>query len=77
MKLLFQSGFENLMYVFEVKMLACEKLGNDLGNLLMSFLKEDPVPWCWGFDEDVPRSPWDCCTAVDPCDQIDLPLFAP
>ena len=61
------------MYMFEVKMLACEKLGNDL----VSFLKEDPVPWCWGSDEDVPRSPWDCCTAVDPCDQIALPLFAP
>ena len=63
------------MYFFEIEMLANERLGRDLGTLLMSFLKEDPKPWCWPIDPLL--SPWDSPVEVDPCYGIELPLFAP
>ena len=72
MKLAFEKG---IMYYFELEMLLNERMGRDLGKLLMSFLKEDPKPWRWPIS---PRpSPWDSLTEVDPCDGIELPLFAP
>ena len=64
------------MYYFEVELLVNERLGRDLGNLLMSFLKEDPKPWCWPIDVPL-LSPWDPPVEVDPCDGVELPLFAP
>ena len=64
------------MYFFEIEMLAKEKLGHDLGTLLMSFLKEDPKPWSWPVERPL-LSPWVCPVEVDPNDGIDLPLFAP
>ena len=76
MKLLFEKGFRALMYFFEIENLAKERLGNDLGALLMSFLKEDPKPWSWEFCTPQP-SPWDALTHVDASDGIELPLFAP
>jgi len=63
------------MYFFEIENLAKERLGNDLGALLMSFLKEDPQPY-WEFCIPQP-SPWDALTQVDASDGIELPLFAP
>ena len=67
------------MYYFEVELLVNERLGRDLGNLLMSFLKEDPKPWCWPIDgpASVVSSPWDSPVEVDPCYGVELPLFAP
>ena len=65
------------MYYFEVESLVTERLGRDLGNLLMSFLKEDPKPWCWPHVPRCPLSPWDLPVEVDPCDGIELPLFSP
>ena len=73
MKLLF---FQEAMYYFEVELLVNERLGKDLGTLLMSFLKEDPKPWCWPVSRPL-LSPWDPLVEVDPCDGIELPLFAP
>ena len=64
------------MYFFEIENLAKERLGNDLGALLMSFLKEDPKPWSWEFCTPQP-SPWDALIHVDASDGIELPLFAP
>ena len=72
----FEKGLQELMYYFEIEMLANERLGRDLGNLLMSFLKEDPKPWCWPIDVPL-LSPWSSHVEVDPCDGIELPLFAP
>ena len=63
------------MYYFEVELLVDEKLGKDLGKLLMSFLKENPKPWVWHIEPVL--SPWDCLTEVDPNDGIELPMFAP
>ena len=71
MKLVFQKE----MYYFEIELLVDEKLGKDLGQLLMSFLKEDPKPWCWPIETML--SPWDPLTEVDACDGVELPLFAP
>jgi len=76
MKLVFEKGLGALMYFFEIENLAKERLGNDLGALLMSFLKEDPEPWSWEISDPLP-SPWDALTHVDASDGIDLPLFAP
>ena len=63
------------MYYFEIMRLAQQLLGKDLGSLLVSFLKEDPKPWCWPIEPQ--PSPWDplICVATD--DGIGLPLFAP
>ena len=72
---LFQDEFVHFMYYFEVELLVDERLGKDLGKLLMSFLKEDPKPWCWPIYR--PIDPWDPLVEVDPCDGVALPLFAP
>ena len=64
------------MYLFELELLLREKLGTDLGRLLMGFLKEDPKPFLWQVERPV-MSPWDSRVEVDPCDGIGLPLFAP
>ena len=75
MRLAFEKGLQQLMYYFEVELLVNERLGRDLGLLLMSFLKEDPKPWCWPI---LPQpSPWDPLIEVDACDGVELPLFAP
>ena len=76
MKLGFEKGFRALMYIFELELLVREKLGKDVGNLLMSFLKEDPQPFLWQF-ECCPSNPWDPLVEVDPSDGVALPLFAP
>ena len=47
MKLTFQNAFQTLMFYFEVELLLKQRLGGDLGKLLLSFLKEDPKPWHW------------------------------
>ena len=72
---MFQRAFEELMYYFEIEMLLKERMGRDLGTLLLSFIKQDPVPWEWPIS--LPLSPWNPATQVDPHDGIDLPLFAP
>ena len=72
MKLAFEKG---IMYYFELEMLLNERMGRDLGKLLMSFLKEDPKPWCWPISPQ--PSPWDSLTEVNTGDGIELPLFAP
>jgi hypothetical protein len=78
MKLGFEKGFRALMYLFELELLLHEKLGKDLGGLLMSFLKEDPKPFAWEWVvERPPSSPWDLPVEVDSCDGVALPLFAP
>ena len=64
------------MYYFLIELLGKERLGRDLGLLLMSFLKEDPKPWCWPIDVPL-MSPWNSPVEVDPCEAIELPLFAP
>ncbi len=66
-----------LMYRIEVELLLAERIGKDLKDIVFSFLKEDPEPFLWGVEEMHPFDPWDSCTAVDACDGIDLPLFAP
>ena len=76
MKLVFEKELYSLMYHYEIEMLAHEKLGRDLGNLLLSFLKEDPKPWVWPIVLPL-LSPWDCPVEVDPNEGIDLPIFAP
>ena len=76
MRLAFEKGLRELMYEFEVEMLVNERMGRDLGTLLMSFLKEDPKPWCWSVDVPL-MSPWCSPIEVDPCEGIELPLFAP
>ena len=63
------------MYYFEVELLINERLGKDLGALLLSFVKEDPKPHIWSIM--VLPSPWDSLTEVDPNDGVELPLFAP
>jgi hypothetical protein len=64
------------MYTFEVENLLREKIPpKELVKLVMSFLKEDPVPWYWPVNP--PPSPWDPLTTVNPNDGIDLPIFAP
>ena len=75
MHLVFQRGMDHAMYYFEIELLVDEKLGKDLGQLLMSFLKEDPKPWVWPIEPML--NPWDSLIEVDPSDGIDLPLFAP
>ena len=75
MRLVFQRGLRDLMYYFEVELLVNEKLGRDLGRLLLDFIREDPKPWIW--PERPLLSPWELPTCVDPDDGIDLPLFAP
>jgi len=75
MHLVFQRGMDHVMYYFEIELLVDEKLGKDLGQLLMSFLKEDPKPWVWPIEPML--NPWDSLIEVDPNDGIDLPLFAP
>ena len=78
MKLVFEKGFRALMYLFELEMLLREKLGKDLGGLLMSFLKEDPQPFLWEWVDERPlSSPWELPVEVDSCDGVGLPLFAP
>ena len=64
------------MYYFVIELLVKERMGRDLGLLLMSFLKEDPKPWCWPIHVPL-MSPWNSPVEVDPCEGIDLPLFAP
>ena len=64
------------MYFFELELLAEERLGRDLGKLLVSFLKEDPKPFIWELPRP-PSSPWDPLCYVDPCDGHELPLFSP
>lgn len=64
-----------MIYYFEIELLLKERLGRDLGNLIMSFLKEDPKPWCWPISPQ--PSPWDPLVCVDASDGIELPLFAP
>ena len=73
---IFKEHSTALMYTFEVELLAKEALGNDIGALLMSFLKEDPQPWSWPIEMPL-LSPWDSPVEVDPCDGVGLPLFAP
>ena len=65
------------MYRFEVALLVEEKLGPDLGGIVMMFLKEDPVPYVWHVEET--PSPWDHEALVwcDPQAMVNLPLFAP
>ena len=67
--------FGHTMYYFEVELLVNERLGKDLGALLLSFIKEDPKPHIWPMRLE--PSPWDSRTDVDPDDGIELPLFAP
>ena len=75
MKLVFGKAIENLMFFFEVEMLLRERLPRDLATLIMSFLKEDPRPWCWPIEPQ--PSPWDPLVEVDACAGVGLPLFAP
>ena len=65
------------MYYFELELLVHEKLGRDVGGLLMSFLKEDPKPFQWDIERPMPSSPWDPLVEVDSCFGVELPLFAP
>ena len=58
------------MYYFELKSLVYEKMGRDLGSLVLGFLKEDPVPWCWDVEPQI--SPWDPLVEVDCCSGIAL-----
>ena len=73
--LLFEKAIGNMIYYFEIELLLKERLGRDLGNLIMSFLKEDPKPWCWPISPQ--PSPWDPLVCVDASDGVELPLFAP
>ena len=73
MKLLFQKGFANLMYRFEVRLLLDERLCPDLANIIMEFLRQDPEPALWHVEPE--PSPWD--PLVDLPDVCGLPLFAP
>ena len=50
--------FSNSMYFFEIELLLKERLGHDLGFLLLSFIKEDPKPHIWTMLVLEP-SPWD------------------
>ena len=68
--------FSNSMYFFEVEQLINERLGKDLGYLLLSFIKEDPQPHIWSMLVLEP-SPWDPLVEVDTNAGVDLPLFAP
>ena len=63
------------MYYFEVEILVQEKLGKDLGRLLLEFIREDPLPWIW--PERPLLSPGERPTEGDPNEGIELPLFAP
>ena len=75
MKLVFQRAVVDMMYYFEVELMLDERLPKVLRCLVLSFLKEDPKPWYWPI---VPQpSPWDSLTCNDPCEGIELPLFAP
>ena len=62
------------MHYFEIEMLVHERMGRDLGTLLLSFLKEAPTPWCWPIAPQ--PSPWDPLLSAA-SDGIELPLFAP
>jgi hypothetical protein len=75
MKHFISNVFSHAMYYFEVELLINERLGKDLGALLLSFVKEDPKPHIWSIM--VLPSPWDSLTEVDPNDGVELPLFAP
>jgi len=75
MKLLFQKSFDALMYRFEVRLLIDERLGPDLTDIIMQFLREDPEPVLWNVQPE--PSPWDALTEVDPCAAIGLPIFSP
>ena len=75
MKHFISNVFSHAMYYFEVELLINERLGKDLGALLLSFVKEDPKPHIWSLM--VVPSPWDSLTEVDPNDGVELPLFAP
>jgi hypothetical protein len=75
MKHFISNVFSHAMYYFEVELLINERLGKDLGALLLSFVKEDPKPHIWSIM--VLPSPWDTLTEVDPNDGVELPLFAP
>ena len=72
---IFKQAFDELMYYFEIELLLRERMGRDLGNLVLSFIKLDPVPWEWPIS--LPLSPWDPVISVDPDDGIGLPIFAP
>ena len=63
------------MYRFEVALLVEEKLGPDLGGIVMMFLKEAPTPYVWHVEET--PSPWDPLIWCDPQALVNLPLFAP
>ena len=67
--------FSNSMYFFEIELLLKERLGHDLGYLLLSFIKEDPKPHIWSMLVLEP-SP-DPLVEVDTNAGVDLPLFAP
>ena len=75
MKHFISNVFSHAMYYFEVELLINERLGKDLGALLLSFVKEDPKPHIWTIM--VQPNPWDSLTEVDPNDGVELPLFAP
>ena len=64
------------MYFFEVEILLNERIGRDCASLVMSYVKEDPVPMEWPIDETEP-SPWDTLAEVEACWGVGLPLFAP
>jgi hypothetical protein len=66
----------NWLYFSEVEALLIERIGTDLGWLLLSFVKEDPKPHYWVVEDPTP-SPWDPLVEVDPMAGVDLPLFAP
>ena len=63
------------MYDFEVRMLLCARVGNDLGGLIYKFWYVVP-PLIWVTPERLP-SPWDLPIAVAAGAGIELPLFAP
>lgn len=73
MKLFWHS---NYLYEFRVQLLLVRRVGQDLGGLLFSFLREEPKPTVWA-TLTTPYSAWGNATAVDPDDGIGLPLFAP
>jgi hypothetical protein len=62
------------MYDFEVKMLLCRRVGNDLGGLIYQFWYVVP-PLVWLIPERLP-SPWDLPIEVNASDGIELPLFS-
>lgn len=72
---LFSDCLDELMYRFEIRLMLQDKFGRDLGGLILSFLKRDPVPYLWYVE--VPPSPWDALISVDTSAMVNLPLFAP